>query len=125
MNPMTKAFQLVRTGKPDRHGYVPHLMLAADGEFWQISRRRDGVDFAPWQAGSVVIVRLQLVESLLTGDRSCVPDWASLKGYRPIRLHLTNMFECVVAAWGRDVALRHLGPEDDLPAKRTSRRRSK
>lgn len=64
-------------------GLYGHIMVAEDGESWEVGRTRAGGAHKPWGLNELVDVRLLLTEP--KASQAARPDWASLGGEIPRR----------------------------------------
>ena len=100
-----------RSPAPIKNNMYGHIMVASDGECWEIFHS----ETFPYEQ---VIEVPYIVQVFKNGDRCCVPDW-NLIGFTPLRkLLFRQPFAVVSELWGKEVALNHLDPMDDQKIKK-------
>ena len=111
MRKYTKAFRVADVGTTDLgEGRYHHVLIAGDGETWQVARSRDLSDAEVWQIGQTIEMSMTVVEG--HGDRLAVPVWRAVGAIGPMKYELLQPYESVAEVWGQEIAGKFLTPTE-------------
>lgn len=124
MTVILKPFRVAQIAGQSREGDLfVHLLLARDGECWEVLRRRSAPDYPAWPLHEQIEVPMRLAITA-SGDRSVVPNWELLECLNPVKFDLHTPYEAVATIWGREAAGAFFTPTAaPTPARRRRSRR--